>query len=127
MRVTTEDSDIPRWSLVPGTSVVVSGIDALSAPAIAKISMGTRPRLVPPRAPAGLGAQLLDQAIPIPGVARDTRHEIGVVGDEGQVEQLGRGLLLRVDPLLLVPQERRRLLHRVERASGGEGVIDDVE
>src|SRR5260221_2667479 len=49
------------------------------------------------RARARLERQLAQQTLAIPGVARGPVDEIGVGGDEGQIEQLGIGLLLHVD------------------------------
>ena len=75
---------------------------------------------MPARTPARLGAQLLGQAAAILGLALDAGDELGIAGDEGQIEQLGDGLLLGVDAFLSVALERRRLLDRVERAARPE-------
>ena len=69
-------------------------------------------------AAARIRSEIAQQARAVGGVAPRALDQIRVGRDEGQVEQLGIGLLLEVDPLLLVPHERHRFLDGVERLPG---------
>src|SRR4029453_16247350 len=88
--------------------------------------MGRRSDSAAAAAGARLAGELLLQPLAIGGVALDAGQEVRVGGDEGEVEQLGFGLLLVVDPLLLVTLERRGALDVVDRLAGQERLVEDV-
>lgn len=80
-----------------------------------------------PEARARFRGEIADQALPVLGVALAAADQVGIAGDERQVEPLGVGLLLEVDALLLVTLERHRALDGLEDLAGEERLVEHVE
>src|SRR5262245_59650872 len=94
----------PARSMSRSREMPAASVARSTARASAAVSSSTK-RSVPPAARARVALQVAGQPFAVIVVALHAGHEVGVRGQERQVEQLRLGLLLGVDALLLVALE----------------------